>query len=119
MPANFSAKLNDLSIRNKLILMQVFTSVLVLSIVFTVFVVTDINGYKQRKIDSMISLAQVVGTNNISTLQFQDTDAATRNTSRAAQCVAGNNSGKYPGQKWKSFCYLFDDPVTAFIRTGF
>ena len=78
MPANFSAKLNDISIRNKLILMQVFTSVLVLSIVFTVFVVTDINGYKQRKIDSMISLAQVVGANNISTLQFQDDDAATQ-----------------------------------------
>ncbi|HXS59043.1 MAG TPA: ATP-binding protein [Hanamia sp.] len=77
MPANFSAKLNDLSIRNKLILMQVFTSVLVLSIVFTVFVVTDIKGYKQRKIDSITSLAQLVGTNNISTLQFQDTDAAT------------------------------------------
>jgi Signal transduction histidine kinase len=58
--------------------MQVFTSVLVLSIVFTVFVVTDINGYKQRKINSMISLAQVVGANNISTLQFQDDDAATQ-----------------------------------------
>ena len=76
MPSNFSAKLNDVSIRNKLILMQVFTSVLVLGIVFTVFVITDINGYKQRKIDSMISLAQIVGTNNISTLQFEDTDAA-------------------------------------------
>jgi signal transduction histidine kinase len=57
--------------------MQVFTSVLVLSIVFTVFVITDINGYKQRKVDSMISLAQVVGSNNISTLQFHDADAAT------------------------------------------
>jgi Osmosensitive K+ channel histidine kinase len=58
--------------------MQVFTSVLVLSIVFSVFVVTDINGYKQRKINNMISLAQVVGANNISTLQFQDDDAATQ-----------------------------------------
>lgn len=77
MPAKFSTKLNNVSIRNKLILMQVFTSVLVLSIVFTVFVITDINGYKQRKVDSMISLAQVVGSNNISTLQFQDADAAT------------------------------------------
>jgi signal transduction histidine kinase len=58
--------------------MQVFTSVLVLGIVFTVFVVTDINGYKQRKINNMISLAQVVGANNVSTLQFQDDDAATQ-----------------------------------------
>ena len=77
MPASFNTKLNNVSIRNKLILMQVFTSVLVLSIVFTVFVITDINGYKQRKVDSMISLAQVVGSNNISTLRFQDADAAT------------------------------------------
>lgn len=76
MPANFSTKLNDISIRNKLILMQVFTSVLVLSIVFTVFVITDINGYKQRKVDSMVSLGQLVGSNNISTLQFQDVEAA-------------------------------------------
>lgn len=58
--------------------MQVFTSVVVLSIVFTVFVITDINGYKQRKVESMISLAQVVGSNNISTLEFQDADAATQ-----------------------------------------
>jgi signal transduction histidine kinase len=76
MLSNLIVKLNDISIRNKLILMQVFTSVLVLGIVFTVFVITDINSYKQRKIDTMISLAQVVGTNNISTLQFQDDDAA-------------------------------------------
>ena len=76
MNANFSDKLNNLSIRNKLVLMQMFTSVLVLGIVFTVFIITDINGYKQRKIDSMISLAQVVGANNISTLQFEDVDAA-------------------------------------------
>ena len=75
---NFSTKLNDMSIRNKLILMQVFTSVLVLGIVFTVFVATDINAYKQRKIESMISLAQLVGSNNISTLQFGDVDAATQ-----------------------------------------
>ena len=56
--------------------MQVFTSVLVLGIVFTVFIITDITAYKQRKVDSMISLAQVIGTNSISTLQFEDEDAA-------------------------------------------
>lgn len=70
-------KLRDISIRNKLILMQVFTSVLVLSVVFGVFIFTDINSYKQRKLDSMISLAQVIGTNSISAIQFQDAEAAT------------------------------------------
>ena len=68
--------LRDISIKNKLILMQVFTSLLVLSIVFGVFIFTDINSYKQRKVESMISLAQVIGTNSISTLQFDDPDAA-------------------------------------------
>ena len=70
--------LRDISIKNKLILMQVFTSLLVLSIVFGVFIFTDINSYKQRKVESMMSLAQVIGTNSISTLQFDDPDAATQ-----------------------------------------
>jgi signal transduction histidine kinase len=57
--------------------MQVFTSLLVLCIVFGVFIFTDINSYKTRKKDSIISLAQVIGTNSISILQFDDPDAAT------------------------------------------
>ncbi len=69
-------KFNDISIRNKLILMQVFTSVVVFGIVFGVFIITDVNSYKQRKVDSMISLAQVLGTNSISSIEFQDPEAA-------------------------------------------
>lgn len=68
--------LRDISIRNKLILLLVFTSVLVLGIFFTVFIITDIRSYKQRKVDSMISLAQVVASNSASTLQFQDQETA-------------------------------------------
>ena len=75
MFSNIKGKIHNISIRNKLILMQVFTSLLVLSIVFTVFVVTDINGYKKRKVEGMMSLAQVVGTNSVSILQFKDEDA--------------------------------------------
>ena len=56
--------------------MQVFTSVLVFSIFFAVYVISDIRDYKQRKVDDMNSLARVVGSNTISTLQFQDDDAA-------------------------------------------
>jgi signal transduction histidine kinase len=56
--------------------MQVFTSVLVLSIFVGVYVFTDINSYKQRKVDSMIGLARVIATNSISTLRFQDNQAA-------------------------------------------
>ncbi len=52
--------------------MQVFTSVLVLIIVFAAFVITDVKSFKQRKVDSIMSIAQVIGTNSISVLQFQD-----------------------------------------------
>jgi signal transduction histidine kinase len=70
--------LRDISIKNKLILMQVFTSLLVLSIVFGVFIFTDISSYKQRKMDSIVSLAQLIGTNSVPTLQFDDPDAASQ-----------------------------------------
>lgn len=56
--------------------MLVFTSVIVLGIFFTIFIITDIKAYKQRKVDDMLGLAQVIGTNSISTLQFQDNEAA-------------------------------------------
>src|SRR5579862_3423826 len=56
--------------------MQVFTSVVVLGLCFAAFVVTHIKDYKQRKADSMLSLAQVIGSNSISALQFEDNDAA-------------------------------------------
>jgi signal transduction histidine kinase len=56
--------------------MQVFTSLLVLGIFFGVYVITDVRSYKQRKVNSMISLAQVIATNSISTLEFQDNEAA-------------------------------------------
>jgi signal transduction histidine kinase len=56
--------------------MQVFTSVLVLGIFFSVYVITDIKSYKERKVSNMISLAQVIATNSVSPLIFQDNDAA-------------------------------------------
>jgi signal transduction histidine kinase len=56
--------------------MQVFTSVIVLGLCFAAFIITDIRGYKERKINSMISLANVVGTNSVSALEFLDNDAA-------------------------------------------
>lgn len=69
---NFS----NMSIRKKLVLMQVFTTALVLIIMMIVFIASDIKEYKLRKVDSMMSIAQVLGTNSISVLQFQDQAAA-------------------------------------------
>ena len=62
----------NMSIRKKLILMQVFTGVLVLIVMFLVFIITDVKAFKQRKVDSVRSIAQVIGTNSISVIQFQD-----------------------------------------------
>jgi len=56
--------------------MQVFTSVLVLSIFFLAFIISDIRDYKERKVNSMKSLAHVIGLNSISTLEFRDNEAA-------------------------------------------
>ena len=56
--------------------MQVFTSVLVLSLCFAAFVYSHIKDYKRRKADSMSSIAQVIGGNSTSAIDFQDNDAA-------------------------------------------
>ena len=69
-------KLRNISIRGKLILMQVFTSVIVLGLCFAAFVVSHIKDYKVRKVDSMTSLARVIGNNSIPTFQFKDNDYA-------------------------------------------
>jgi len=56
--------------------MQVFTSVIVLGLCFAAFVVSHIHDYKQRKVASLTGIAQVIATNSVSTIQFQDNDAA-------------------------------------------
>ena len=68
--------IRDISIRNKLILMQVFTSVIVLGIFIGVFIYTDIKDYKSRKVKSMQSLAHIISTNCSPTILFQDDDGA-------------------------------------------
>lgn len=68
--------IRNISIKRKLVLMQVFTSVLVLGLCFAAFVITDIKGYKERKVSSTISIAQVIGSNSISAIQFLDQDVA-------------------------------------------
>lgn len=68
--------IRDFSIKNKLVLMQVFTGVSVLGLCFAAFVITDIRGYKERKVNSTISFAQVIGSNSVSAIQFLDNTAA-------------------------------------------
>lgn len=68
--------IRNISIRNKLVLMQVFTSVLVLGIFLVAFIITDIRSYKERRVKSLTSLAHVVGLNSESALFFQFQDEA-------------------------------------------
>lgn len=67
---------SNISIRNKLILIQVFTSVLVLGVFLVVFIFTDIRNYKRHNAENMQSLAQIIGINSIPAIQFQDAEAA-------------------------------------------
>jgi len=68
--------LRNISIRNKLVLIQVFTSVFVLAIFFIGYIVIDIRDYKERKVKSLLSLAKVLAANNVSTIQFEDNEEA-------------------------------------------
>lgn len=68
--------LRNISIKNKLVLMQVFTSALVLGLCILAFVLIDIKGFKDRKIKSSFAIAQVVGFNSVSALEFLDNASA-------------------------------------------
>lgn len=56
--------------------MQVFTSMIVLGLAIAAFVIIDVKGFKNRKLKSSTTIAQVIGSNSISTLEFLDHDAA-------------------------------------------
>jgi len=73
--------LRNISIKNKLVLMQVFTSALVLGLCITAFVLTDIKRFKDRKVRSSLAIAQVVGFNSVSALEFLDNAAAKKTLS--------------------------------------
>ncbi len=66
----------SISIRNRLALMQVFTSVIVVSIFAGIFIATDIKDYKTRKANSVTSIAHIISANSITPLLFQDNNEA-------------------------------------------
>jgi len=71
----------NISIKNKLVLMQVMISVIVLGLLFTAFLLSDIKGYKERKIKSVSTIAQVMGSSASSSLLFADNASAEKNLS--------------------------------------
>lgn len=68
----------NLSIKNKLILIQTTTAFIVVLICCIFFVLNDIRTFKESGKRKLFSLARIVGENAISTLVFLDQDAATR-----------------------------------------
>ena len=51
---------------------------IVLGLCSTVFVISDVNSYKEQKVESSEGIAQVVGSNSISALYFYDNETAQR-----------------------------------------
>ncbi len=64
--------------------MQVFTSAFVLGLCITAFVLIDIKGFKDRKTKSAVAIAQVIGYNSFSALEFLDNGAAAKILSELA-----------------------------------
>ncbi|MFT5254654.1 MAG: PAS domain S-box-containing protein, partial [Flavobacteriales bacterium] len=68
--------LHNISLKNKLVLMQVFTSALVLGICITAFVLINIKEFKDRKIVNSTAIAKLISFNGSSALAFLDDTAA-------------------------------------------
>lgn len=68
--------IQDVSIKKKLVFMQVFTSVIILVLSSVAFVITDIKSYKEQKVERFNDIALVIGSNIISSIQLLDYDAA-------------------------------------------
>lgn len=61
--------------------MQVFTSVIVLGLCSTAFVITDVKSYREQKVESSNAIAEVVGSNSVSALLFLDNETAQKKLS--------------------------------------
>jgi signal transduction histidine kinase len=70
--------LKNLSIKNKLILIQIITAFIVVLVCCIFFVFNDIRTFKESAGRKIYSLARIAGENALSTLVFMDQDAATQ-----------------------------------------
>jgi signal transduction histidine kinase len=67
--------LKKISIKNKLIIIQVLTALIALLICCLIFVVNDIKIFKESSINNKYSIAEILGINSIAPLVFKDQDA--------------------------------------------
>jgi signal transduction histidine kinase len=92
--------LKNLSIKNKLIIIQTATAFIVVLVCCIFFVINDIRTFKEAARRKLYSLARIVGENAVSTLIFLDQDAATQILTKLnkepdiMQAVVFNKNGK-------------------------
>ena len=70
--------LKNLSIKKKLIAIQFATACLVLLLASAAFVANDLRSFRNSLVDSLSSLAQVMGESSVSALIFVDAQSATQ-----------------------------------------
>src|SRR5690349_20888680 len=68
----------NLSIKNKLIIIQTVTAFIVVLVCCIFFVINDIRTFKESASRKIYSLARIAGENAVSALVFMDQDAATQ-----------------------------------------
>lgn len=69
-------KLKDLSIKYKLMGITIAISIITVILVCIAFTVYDRNTFKERYKDNLSTLANIIGTNNVTALEFDDPDTA-------------------------------------------
>lgn len=119
--------IRNISIKNKLILVQVFTCLIVLGLCITAFLITEIKSYKARKIISTEAIAKIIGSNNISAIQFLDNEAAKKSLSELslendilnASLLDKNNTIFASYTKKGASPFLFNDEIITKKKTEF
>ena len=72
------AEFKNISIRKKLIIIQVTTAFIAVLLCCVIFVYNNICIFKQMSVKNKISMAEIIGVNAVSTLEFSDQDAANK-----------------------------------------
>jgi signal transduction histidine kinase len=72
------ADFSNITLRSKLIIIQSVTAFVAVLFCCTVFVVNDINTFKESSVRNISSIAEVIGVNSASPLLFMDKDAANK-----------------------------------------
>jgi signal transduction histidine kinase len=74
----FSLRFRDLSVRGKVTIISLVTSICVLLLTTTIFAIFDLMMYHQRILTVTTSIAQVIGNNSKAAIAFDDPEAAER-----------------------------------------